>query len=161
MKTLRCTFIALFFLTLFVSPARGAAGPSILAFQINGIGVFPAAGDTIYSGQLAWIPSLSAGAIGVRGELGAAWLKNVANDRFWQLNYEGYLVFSVTPVTDIELGGGLATWTGGNGGTHPILGGYLVFSLPGLFHRIYAGYSRFLVSGANANELKVGFGFSL
>jgi len=159
MKRLNRVFLGLFLIMAVSTPAK-AAGPSILAFQINGIGVFPEFGSNIYSGQAAWIPSLSGGSIGVRGELGAAWLKNALGDRFWQFNYEAFLVFSLSPVTDIELGGGLATWAGGNGGTHPVLSADLAISVPGVLKRLFVGYSRFMMPGLYSHQFKAGLGFS-
>lgn len=161
MKTLRLALLGLLF-SAFVSLPAQAVGPSILAFQVNGIGVFPTAGgNNIYSGQAAWIPQFGAGAFGIRGELGAAWLKNGLDERFFAFNYEGFLVLSLTPITDIELGGGMATWAGGNGGTYPILSGYLVISIPGVINRLFVGYSRYFLTGNNMNEVKLGLGFSL
>jgi len=150
-----------FFLLLGLTTPVVAAGPSILAFQVNGIGVFPEAGANIFSGQAAWIPSFGAGSVGIRGELGAAWLKNGLGDRFFQFNYEGFLVLSLSPVTDLELGGGMATWAGGNGGTHPILSADLVISIPGVLNRLFFGYSRYFMPGLNSHQVKAGIGFSL
>lgn len=149
-----------FFLLMALSAPAKAAGPSILSFQINGIGVLPEVGNNIFSGQAAWIPSLSAGSIGIRGEVGAAWLKNALGDRFFQFNYEAFLVLSLSPVTDLELGGGLATWAGGNGGTHPILSADLAISIPGAFKRLFFGYSRYLLPGLYSHQVKAGLGFS-
>jgi len=148
-----------FFLLLGLAAPVHAAGPSILAFQVNGIGIFPDGGGSTFSGQAAWIPSFGAGSVGVRGELGAAWLKNGLGDRFFQFNYEGFLVLSLSPVTDLELGGGMATWASGNGGTHPVLSADFVISVPGVLNRLFFGYSRMFE--LSNHQVKAGIGFSL
>ncbi len=134
---------------------------NLTAIQINGIGVYQVAGGETYSAQAAWIPSIGLGGVGLRGELGVTLLKNAASSRFFAFNYEGFLTLPIIPaVFTIEAGGGLATWSG-NGGTHPILSLYAVTGFPGPIHRLFLGYSRFLMPNNNANEWKLGFGFDL
>ena len=141
---------------------RSHAEPlSLSTFQVNGIGVYQTSGGKSYSLQGAWIPSLSAGGVGLRGELGATLLKSAIDTRFFVVNLEAFLQLPIIPsLFSIEGGGGLETWMGGNGGTHPILSIYAVFGL-GIIERIYLGYSRFLLPGNNSNQWKLGLGFSL
>lgn len=146
---------------LLAAPAKADGPISLLSFQANGIMVSSPA-KTSYSGQVAWIPSLGFGGVGLRGELGITMLKNVLNDSFFVTNYEAFLTIPFIPeVLTIEAGGGLQTWMGGNGGTHPIISGYIVTGVPGGIDRIFFGYSRWLPSGSHANEFKLGIGFSL
>lgn len=162
MHRLVARILVLASLLVLASPAKAVDSPiSLLSFQANGIRVSDPV-NTSYSGQVAWIPSLGFGGVGLRGELGITMLKNVINENFFATNYELFLTLPIIPgVFTLEGGGGLSTWMGGNGGTHPIASGYVVTGIPGGINRIFFGYSRFLPSGANANEFKLGLGFSL
>ena len=146
--------LSLFFL---VSPAK--ADITLLGFQVNLLGVYQANESAVHTGQVAWIPSVGLGPFGVRGEIGATLLKDRAGSRFLATNFEGFLTLGVIPlVLTLEAGGGYAVWHSQNT-SNPILSFYAVFSIPVLLERIYVAYSRFMIPGAAANELKLGVGF--
>ena len=161
MKPWKILFVAVF---VFGVPRAGHAVESpikLFSFQVNGLGVYQT-GRHQYSGQLAWIPSISAGGVGLRGEVGLTLLKNVAEENYLATNYEAFLTLPVIPtVLTLEGGGGLSTWLAGNGGTHPIASVYVVVGIPGAISRIYAAASRYFLEGNEANQLKLGLGFSL
>ena len=147
-------------LLAFSAPRAEAVGTplKLFSFQVGGIGAYPVGGGTShYSGQVAWTPTIHLGAIGIRGEVGAALFKNTVGDSFLVLNYEGLLQIGLLPNVKVELGGGMQTWTKGNGGTAGVLSAGLTFGMTGTLDRIYATYSRFLL-GTDANEIKLGIG---
>lgn len=148
------------FLLISAAPARADGPVTLMTFQVNGIAVLQP-GRTTYGPQLAWIPSIGLGGVGLRGELGVGYFKNAIDDRFLAFNYEAFLTFPIVPLLfTFEAGGGLATWAS-NGGTHPIASLYTVLSIPGFLNRVFFSYSRFFVPNAGVNELKLGLGFSL
>lgn len=159
MKRLWLSLGVLALLTFPAPRAQAEGSPAkLLSFQLGGIAAYPVGGgQNHYSGQLAWTPLIQLGGIGLRGELGATLFKNVLGSSFLVLNYEALLQLSLLPKIGLELGGGMQTWTKGNGGTAGVLSAGLTVGLLGTLDRIYATYSRFLL-GTDANEIKLGIG---
>lgn len=138
--------------------SRADAGVSLLNFQVGGIGVYPSGGSSQYSVQLAWTPYVGLGPIGLRGDFGVAFLKNVVGNRFMAVNTEALLSFSLLPAFSVEAGGGLQNWID-NGGTDLSFSANLVFSTLAMLDRIYVGYSRFFLA-PGVNQLRFGIGFT-
>ena len=151
-----------FLLCAFVFSQNSRAEISFMEFQANGIGVTQAAGGNSYSGQLSWNPTVGMGPIALRGDLGLTLLKSTFDSKFTVIDYQLLLKYDLLGPISIEGGGGLETWVN-NGGTHLVLSGNLVWGLKflSIFDRIFAGYSRFFLSGNATNEFKLGVGFSI
>jgi hypothetical protein len=137
---------------------------SIMEFSANGLYATQAAGGNSYTGQAAWNPTIGLGGVDLRGNLGISYLKSSFDSHFAAFNYQAFLKLGVLPTISVEGGGGLETWVS-NGGTHPILSGDVNFEFPfkllGVIDRIFAGYSRFFLTGNGTNEFRLGVGFTI
>lgn len=139
--------------------ARAESPLTLLSFQVGGLAVFPAggvSGNDSYTFQAAWTPLITAGPLGLRGEVGVAPLKTATGVSYLQINFEGFFQFSLFPLIGLELGGGYQTLTKSLGSAG-VLSANLTVSLLGPIDRVYAGYSRFLL-GNDANQFKLGIG---
>lgn len=134
----------------------------MLQFQGNAYLATQASGGNVISGQASWNPTVDLAALYVRGSLGLAVLKNAFGGKFLSTHVQGLAGMSLFWNFSIEAGGGVQTWVS-NGGTNPILTGHLVKNLSwfGSINRLFAGYSRYLLSGNTTSEFKLGVGFEI
>ena len=155
------------FLLLLVTLSTGfsttskASPVSLTNFRASGWIVSPGtsgSGDSI-TGHLAWTPQVDVALFGIRGEIGATLLKDVLGSSFIATNYEVFLLVNLLPMLTVEGGGGLFTLRGAASNTDPILSVNFVIDLIGPLNQLFVGYSRYLVSGSNANIYRAGIGF--
>lgn len=159
-------FHSLFFSALMVSVLMSSSAHAIISlfdFQANGLAATQQSGGNTYTGQFSWNPEVDLGLFGVRGNLGASYMKGTMDNKFLAYNYQAFLKLSLIGPLIAELGGGMESWSG-NGGTHPILSGNLALEVPGLLlglNRLFLGYSRFNLPNNTTSEYRAGIGFSL
>ena len=156
-KSFRMGFFVGIFCALSV-PAQALSPLKLLLFQANGIAILQTGSPDI-SAQVAWIPTLSVGPVGVRAEIGITNL-NSNGTRFFASNYEAFFMLGLLPMLTFELGGGLSTWYD-TARTSPIVSVYAVMTIPMVLERIFVGYSRWLDPTTPVDEVKVGIGFNL
>jgi len=139
------------------------SGLTFMHFQANGYGAFQDAGGNTFSGQISWNPQYGlSDSLYLRGNLGATLLKSTFDSKFLATNYQvlaGYRLGSF----GLEAGGGAQTWFD-NGGTAAIVSANVPWSfdkpLLGLFDRVFAGGSMFLLSNTTY-EARLGVGISI
>lgn len=159
-------FCSLFFNALIVSALMSSSAQAMISlfdFQANGLAAIQQSGGNTFTGQFSWNPEVDLGVIGVRGNLGASYMKGTMDNNFLAFNYQAFLKLSVVGPLIAELGGGMESWSG-NGGTHPIFSGNLALEVPGLLlrlNRLFLGYSRFNLPNNTTSEYRAGIGFSL
>jgi hypothetical protein len=141
-------------------PLASRAEVSMSQFQANGYAASQASGGNTISGQLSWNPELELGTIALRGNLGAAVLKGLFDNKFVAINYQALASYRGLSPFALEAGGGLQTWMK-NGGTHPILSANVAYGLGGMINRLFIGYSRFLLTNNATNEFRAGLGIAL
>ena len=156
--------IALVSVSLSAPAAHAMPGISMMQFQGNGYAATQTGGGNVFTGQASWNPTMNLGVIDVRGNVGAALMKNGFDSKFVSFNYQVLANYSIFSSLSVEAGGGLQTWMS-NGGTHPIFSGNAVWGFPtklfGYFNRIFAGYSKFLLTGNSTDEFRLGVGVAL
>ncbi|MBL7716451.1 MAG: hypothetical protein JNL01_13380 [Bdellovibrionales bacterium] len=139
------------------------ASISMMNFQANGYGVFQEAGGNVFTGQVAWNPTMEMGSFKLMGNVGAGLMKNAFDKLFPGFNAQVFLQKDLLGRVGVQVGGGIQTWLT-NGGTHPIASGNLYWGLTnkwfGMVDKIFAGYSRFFMTNAT-DEFRLGIGISI
>lgn len=147
---------------LAAGPARADDddGPAIAltSLQLNGLYLAQSVGNSM-TGQFSWAPLVDFGPVGLRGEVGLFIPRNAFGDRFLAFNYEAFVRVPVGADLTFEGGGGLETYTGTNGGTHPVAGVGIAFELDdtGSLDRVFASYQRFFLH-PDLSEIRIGIG---
>lgn len=135
--------------------AQTAKAAPLNIMDFRGGVFFAASGSEDFAPSIAWTPSVSAGVIGFRGELGAGYFLDAGN---LFTNYEAFVQVSILPMLGIEGGAGFITTHVTGGSTQFLWSVQATISLVGPINNIYFGYSS--VDGGG-DLLRAGIGFSL
>jgi hypothetical protein len=137
---------------------------SLLEFRLGPMAVFQTANNYSITGFVAWVPKLRLFDDNyLRASVGAFPLRNnnTSNQNFFVLDAQLYLG---VPIDNgmLEVGGGLQSWGGGNGGTRPVVGANIIWpldhlELPLLDH-FFLGYTVYFGDPYTSHQFRAGVG---
>lgn len=159
-KLLYSCFILLVPLATYASASQN---PQFLAFSVEPVAAFQSKGYTV-SGFLNYTPRYHFNEqMYARLNLGFSLFKNKTESNFLVMDTEALGGYFFTPNWGAELGGGIQTFFGNNGGTSLAMSGNLVYRLSNklvIIDRFTAGYTMVLLSNATTHEIRLGVGAS-
>lgn len=143
--------------------ANDGRNPQFLAFSVQPVAAFQSKGNT-FSAFLNYTPRYHINdQLYARLNWGFSLFRNKTESTFLVMDTEILGGYFFTPNWGAELGGGIQTFFGSNGGTSLALSGNLVYRLSNkliFIDRFTAGYTVVLLSNATTHEIRLGVGAS-
>ncbi len=137
---------------------------SLLEIRLGALGAIQNATNYSITGFVNWTPKVRLFDENyLRASLGLFPLRNSnnTNQNFYVIDAQLFVGFPIDSGL-LELGGGLQSWGGGNGGNHPVVGGNILWPLGNLgidlLDHFFLGYTAYFGTPFISHEISMGVG---